>query len=254
MNEEIEFICLGSGSSGNAYIFKKNNECVLVEAGFDWSILLKKLIMANVEIHEIKSVIVTHRHNDHIKSLDRFVKLGIDCYVPVDENLSYLSVYNNVHFMENKPYELASWLKVIPFDVCHDVPAKGFMFLDTETRKSILFINDTKLFDPLKLANITFDYIFIECNHIRKVLEAIMQTALDNGNEGEVFKLKRQSAYHMSLASCKKFLKKLPLQNTQAIFLMHLSKDCANKDIIRSEINETFNIKTLVCETNGGFY
>lgn len=251
--EQIEFICLGSSSSGNAYVFKKNNESVLVECGFEWKDLVRKLSLNNVELKSIKAVIVTHEHSDHCKSLPNLIGMGIPCFIPNSPKFAiYIGVKDNVYFLEeDKRFDLTSWLSVIPFPVCHDVISYGFVFCDTETKETILFINDTKMFD-FKYKNYSVKYIFVECNHVRKQLEAMMQKALDDGNESRVYKLKRQSAYHMSLLACKKFLRHQDLKKTDGIFLMHLSSECAQPEVMKAEIQETFGIKTFVCCKNGG--
>ena len=250
---KIEFICLGSSSSGNAYVFRKNNECVLVECGFEWKDLVKRLMLNNVDLQTIKAVVVTHEHSDHSRSLPNFVGMGIKCFVPNSSKFAiWNGIRNNVVYLADKAqFEVVEWLKMISFNVVHDVVSYGFIFLDTETEETILFINDTKCFD-FCYKDYSPTYIFIECNHVRKQLEMIMQKALDEGNESKVFKYKRQSAYHMSLLACKKFLRHEDLHSTQGIFLMHMSSECAQPEIMKQEIIDTFKIPTFVCCKNGG--
>ena len=92
----------------------------------------------------------------------------------------------------------------------------------------------------------------IECNHVRKQLEAIMDKALLEGNQSKVFKFKRQASYHLSLAGVKKILNSMKLSQTRAIFLMHLSKECCNDDLIKKEIRKKYGIPTYVCYRQGG--
>ena len=92
----------------------------------------------------------------------------------------------------------------------------------------------------------------IECNHVRKQLEAIMDKALLDGDQSKVFKFKRQASYHLSLAGVKKVLRDMDLTNTKGIFLIHLSKDCCNDDVIKKEIKSVFKKPTFVCYRNGG--
>lgn len=253
--EQIEFITLGSSSAGNSYVFRKNNEVVLVECGFEYQTLIKKLVQNNVDPGTIKSVIVTHCHNDHCAALDHFARFGAKIYCPETclSKITNPNFYNVNVIKEGSQFELTSWLKVKCFPTMHDTESYGFVFLDTETKESILFINDTKCFD-FQYKNVGFDIIFIECNHIRKQLEVVMQQALDNGDKGKVFKYKRQASYHLSLAGCKKFLRNMNLQKTKLIFLMHLSQELCNQAIVKAEIKETFGIDTYVCQREGGVF
>ena len=92
----------------------------------------------------------------------------------------------------------------------------------------------------------------IECNHIRKQLEAIKDKALLERNAQKVFKFKRQANYHLSLAGVKKTLNQMDLTKTKAIFLMHLSKECCNDDLVKKEVAAKYGKPTFVCYRNGG--
>ena len=250
--EQIEYICLGSSSRGNAYIFKKGNECVLVECGFEWKTLLRKLTDNGIMLSMIKSVIITHEHKDHSQSIDKFIHLSIPCFVPKYPSVEQLaSVYKNIHFLDNeKKEQLTDWLAVLPFPTDHDVLSFGFMFLDTENNQSILFINDTRYFDFSKYSSIKFNVIFIECNHLEYQLKKITQSCLDNGKSA--LKYERQARTHLSLRTCKMMLNSINLKSTSAIFLMHLSPECSQPDIMKTEIENVYKIKTFVCNMNGG--
>lgn len=250
--ESIEFICLGSGSSGNCYLFKKNNQCVVVECGLDFKTIIKGMMTHNISLSDIVGVVVSHQHKDHSKALNDFIEAGVNVYIP--NSLVGLEMSNmpNVKCLDGLvKYDMCSWLKLTTFKTEHDVESYGFCFMDLETKESILFITDTKCFDFL-YKGYSFDYIFIECNHIRKQLEVVLQKALDNGKSGEVVKYKRQAEYHLSLAGCKKFLSFMNLSKTKGIFLIHLSQEVCNDVIIKNEITSVFNIRTLVCYKKGG--
>ena len=250
--EAIEYICLGSSSRGNAYILKKHGECVLVECGFEWKTMLKKLNDYGIALSSIKSVIITHRHKDHSLSILNFIKLSIPCFIPKMEDIEPLCpIYPNIHILENEKVEdLASWLSVLPFKTEHDVLSYGFMFLDTENKQSTLFINDTKLFDFSKYSNIKFDTVFIECNYLEYQLKKMINDCLENGKSTS--KYERQVNSHLSLRTCKMLLNSINLKSTNAIFLMHLSPECSQPDIMKTEIESVYKIKTFVCNMNGG--
>lgn len=252
-NNSIEFICLGSGSTGNCYIFRKNNECVMVECGLPFKKLTTKLLEYGITFDSIRSVIITHRHSDHSESVKELVGLGIPCFVPVSLWVDKTNPLV-INYADKSRVKLASWLKCYCFSTVHDVESYGFLFLDTENKETTLFMTDTKLFE-FPLYDLPINYIFIECNHIRKQLEVIMQKALDNGKQAEVFKFKRQAAYHLSLAGCKKFLNNLKhIESVKSIFLIHLSKDCCNDALVKDEIRTVYGIPTFVCYKDGGIH
>ena len=78
----MEFICLGSSSNGNSYLFKHNGEYVMVECGFKFKDLIKKLHANDITLSEIKAVITTHEHGDHSCAVNDFAYHDIPTFCP----------------------------------------------------------------------------------------------------------------------------------------------------------------------------
>ena len=239
--EELKILCLGSGSSGNCYLLGKYDEYIMIECGLPFKTIVSKLDDQNIDISQIKACVVSHSHKDHALSLPEIESLGIPIYAPFKApETSAL----------DKPIKLTEWAKARVFGVTHDVSCFGFIFLFDDL-KSLLFMTDTKYIESIYF-KYKYTYIMLECNHIRKQLEAIMDKALIDGNQGKVFKLKRQASFHLSLAGVKKILSSMDLSETKALFLMHLSKECCNDDLIKKEVAAKFKKPTFVCYRQGG--
>lgn len=237
--EQIEILCLGSGSTGNCYAFRKNDQVVLVECGLEYDTICSKLIQQGILPTEIVAAIVTHRHKDHSLALPQLRARGIPVYNDFIEG-------DQFHIGDKCKVQLCDWLKVYCFKVNHDVDAFGFALLDTENKQSYLFINDTAEFE-FDLKKIPFDVVMIECNFIQFQLEAIK-----NSNPKASFKYARQERSHLSLLGTKNMLSQMNLKKTKTIVLMHLSMDCSNETVMKNEIESVFNIRTLIARKNGG--
>lgn len=244
----MEFYCLGSGSNGNAYIFKCGNECILVECGFEYKKLCSKILNAGISVSDIKAVVCTHRHKDHTESLSNWVNSGFKVVAPENCFTNEELVAQNVCCAKNgRKIDLTENIKILAFDVNHDCDALGYIFHFKQSKERLLFINDTNYFDfPYRKQ--CFDYIFVECNHIRTMLNDIKIK-----NEHLVAKYERQANYHLSLAALKKFLRELNLSKTKQIYLMHGSRECCDKDLCRKVIALNFDVETYFCEEHGGF-
>ena len=239
INNELQILCLGSGSSGNCYLLGKGEEYIMVECGLPFKSIINKLAEMEINIDQIKGLCISHSHKDHSLSINELESLGIPILAPWREENG------------EKIWKPTDWLKVRPFPVIHDVACYGFVFLTTDN-ESVLFITDTRYIESNIISDYRYNYIMVECNHIRKQLEAIMDKAILEGNESKVFKFKRQASYHLSLAGVRKMLKGMDLSQTKAIFLTHLSKECCNDDVIKKDIFQMTKIRTLVCLRNGG--
>lgn len=244
----ITISCLGSGSGGNCYALTYKGDTVLIECGFPHRELISKLIREGIDPSTVKALLVSHRHGDHAKALDYLVGNGIPTYGP--KELSDLPNYHS--WQVGKRESPTDWLKVIPFEVDHDVECYGFVLFCQPTGESILFITDTRFFDfPYK--SYRYDYLLLECNHVRKQLEAASDKALKEGNEGRLFKYRRQAAFHMSLAALKKLLNSMPrVKEAKAIVLIHLSRDMCNDVLVKEEIANVYGVRTLVAHAEGG--
>ena len=231
----MEFICLGSGSTGNAYIIRHNKRCILVECGIRFKTLIQKLNEHNININDIKGVLITHKHKDHSIAKEQFIK----CEIPVFEP-----------YLEDLPKTIQiDWLIIYCFRTYHDVDSCGFVFINSITKKTMLFINDTNYFElEERLQQLKYDYVAIECNHVYSKLLKLMEESTD----GKKLKFKRQAVSHLSLISTKKMLNQLCLDNTKAIFLMHLSQEASDPEIMKKTIQNTFNKTTYVCLKDGG--
>ena len=66
----LDAYCLGSSSSGNAYIFKLSDgegfeEQILVECGLPYKELIRRAVGQGLRLSETQACLVTHMHNDH---------------------------------------------------------------------------------------------------------------------------------------------------------------------------------------------
>lgn len=73
---------LGSGSAGNAYWFESDGTAILVDAGLGPRDTKKRLEVAGRDIEQIRAIVLTHEHYDHIRGAEKIArKYGIPIYL-----------------------------------------------------------------------------------------------------------------------------------------------------------------------------
>ena len=65
----LKFISFASGSSGNCYLLYTDNDGLLIDAGVGIRSLKKAMRDYNIHMQQVKHVIITHDHADHVKSV-----------------------------------------------------------------------------------------------------------------------------------------------------------------------------------------
>ena len=65
----VRLAILGSGSSGNAVFVATERVRVLLDAGFSYRQISKRLAAIGEDAEQLDAVIVSHEHSDHVAGL-----------------------------------------------------------------------------------------------------------------------------------------------------------------------------------------
>ena len=219
---------LSSGSKGNSTLVETKNTKILIDLGVTKSYVEEKLGELEVDPKEIKAILITHTHVDHIQGLKVFLKK----YHPkIYVNKIILSLL--YEYTEDFDYELyddndiqIDDIKVEVIKTSHDV--KGSVgFIIKNENKSFVYITDTgyinnKYFEKLKNHNL---YV-MESNHDIKMLM-----------DGKYpFNLKQRilgDKGHLSNDDSAYYLSEFIGNKTKTIILAHLSDD--NNTYLKAE-------------------
>lgn len=228
---------LASGSKGNSTYIETQEHKILIDVGVSLSYISQKLDEIGIMTNEIDMVLVTHTHQDHIRSLHSFKRR----YNPK----IYLTDLMNQELKEKlEDYEIAKTimhfgeLKVYSFKTSHDrLESHGYIFEENE--KSIVYITDTgyinRKYNEL-LSNRSL-YIF-ESNHD--------VTMLLNGNKQYHTKMRvLGDSGHLSNIDSANYLSSFIGSKTKKIFLAHLSEDDNSPEIALETLEDTFKEKGI---------
>ncbi|RIJ64115.1 MBL fold metallo-hydrolase [Rummeliibacillus sp. POC4] len=221
----IEINTLATGSKGNAYVVTDGVTKLLIECGISFKNIQKSL---NFETSDIQGCLVSHEHLDHCKGLQSVLKAGINVYMSHGTKDGTGIEHHRIKAIQNKqPFQIGTWT-ILPFDVQHDVNEPFGFLLQNQEGEKLLFATDT-YYIKYKFNGLT--HLMIECNYCQSVLD-------ENVESGRipVFLKNRVMKSHFSLENLLEFLKANDLSNVQEIWLLHLSDNNSDEQLIRNEV------------------
>ena len=210
----MKFIILASGSKGNStLIISEKEELLLIDAGISYKEIKDKIGRYGYDINDIKHVLITHEHDDHIKSINSFSAAKI--YSLKDVNVANVSLEK---FEETN----INGFNVIALPLSHDVKCCGYVVSDNEEK--LVYMTDTGYVNYKNIKYITnADYYIFESNHnIPMLMETKRPFFIKSrilGDEG-----------HLSNEVASDTLCDIIGDNTKQIYLAHISQEANTKE------------------------
>ncbi len=231
---------LSSGSKGNSTLVVTPKTKILIDLGVSRAYLEERLSELGVDPKDIKAILVTHTHVDHVQGLKVFLKKYHPVIYVTEKLLPLLNEYlrDFDYVLYDSKTALIEDIKVEVIKTSHD--AEGSVgFIIKQGDKSMVHITDTgyinnKYFEQLSNHDL---YVF-ESNHD---VEMLM-------NGRYPYHLKRRilgNKGHLSNDDAAFYLSNFIGPKTKTIILAHLSDDNNTHDKARDTISNTLKSKNL---------
>ena len=220
------FCSFASGSSGNCYYVGKQDEGILVDVGISAQQILKELRMVDLTLDNIKAILITHDHIDHVKGLEVLLRgsnipiyAHSDCLMGLREGQATKNV-NPGLFVEVDPMQVFDicGISIESFPVMHDGRgAMGYHF--NYEGHTLTIATDIGMLDSVVKEQIRkADNIVIEANYDTEMLE--------KGSYPYILKQRIASPFgHLSNAESARFLAEIYRPEVKNIMLCHLSEN-----------------------------
>ena len=239
----MRFVSIASGSSGNCIYVGTDNTHILVDAGISAKRIEQGLNEIGVKGSELKGVVITHEHSDHVKGLGILArKHGVPVYATREtleemEDKKYLGEYPKELLNPILPdVEFSVGDMVIkPFSIDHDA-ANPVAYRIQSGGKSVAVATDMGHFDQYIIEHLrNLDGLLLESNHDVRMLET--------GPYPYYLKRRILSDHgHLSNDNAGRLLNYILHDNLKHIFLGHLSKENNYEELafetVRLEIDQ----------------
>lgn len=232
----MEIKVIGSGSSGNCYLVTDAQTRLLLDVGLS----IEKIKQGVGRLSEIDGALVTHKHKDHSKSIDKVIAYGIRVWANQDtlDDACLSNNYKAKTVGHGSKFSIGSF-NVAVFQLQHDVDCVGYWLHSTLTKETLVFITDT-MFCEYQFKNV--NYWIIECNYDE---ETIQEKARATDFTRKY--INRAMHTHMSLETVLKMLEENDLTMTKCIYLAHLSDSNSNEERIIKSVQEATGKLVKVC-------
>lgn len=219
---------IASGSKGNCYLLETDTGSLLIEAGIPVKQIKRAL---GFDFNNIQGCLITHEHGDHSKAIKDIAKLGIDVYASQGTLQALNCTSHRFIPLTPKKGQMIGDFEVLSFDVEHDA-AEPLGFLIRHGSNKLLFATDT-YYLRYKFSGLT--HIAIECNYVKSVMMDLLESGDIN-----IERVKRIMKSHFSLENMIEFLKANDLSKVQEIYLLHLSDNNSDINLIQDEIRKIY--------------
>ena len=210
--------CISSGSQGNSYIIECENETLLLELGVAWNDILKGL---NYNLKKVVGCLVSHKHNDHSKSIPNAIKNGVSVFSC--EEVS--AIHKGVKTLHKGFKKTISGFVIIPLPLKHNCECYGYIIKHKEFGK-LVFATDCLDF-RYKVKDV--NHWLIECNHSEDLM-------IDNMCNN-IYSISA-SENHLEINKTIKALNANYSCVLQNIVLLHLSQGNADKNSFIGRVQE----------------
>ncbi len=223
---DIRIISLYSGSTGNAFLISSPTGSILIDAGKSARRLCQEIKNAGFNPEDVRAILVTHEHTDHISALPVFLKKH-----PIPVHLQSECAYK----LEQEPHvasclhphppifeEEICGMHVTSFPTPHDSHASVGYRIEIPTENGVFrfgYATDIGYVSrEVEQGLMGCDAVILESNHDPDLLMLGPYP----------YELKRRVASrrgHLSNADCASFAARLCQTGTKYLMLAHLSQE-----------------------------
>lgn len=213
----MKYYVLASGSKGNCTVIDIDGKLMLIDIGISINELENKLELLGYSLSDIEAILITHDHNDHIKSINYFenkiIYGGSIIYNVRPENkLQAFETYNIFNS------------KITPLPLSHD-SGTCFGYRVEVDDEVLIYITDTGYISSKIVSYIIgADHYIFESNHnVRMLMKTKRPMYLKQRIVSDVG--------HMSNEDAAYVLSKIITEKTKNIILAHVSQEANSKDV-----------------------
>jgi len=234
----MKLIIIGSSSAGNSYALQADTgEILLLEAGVPFKDVKRAI---GYKTSNISMCLISHRHQDHAKYINEYVKAGID----IISNEDVEDHYHNLYIIGESGHtycKLDSGFSITPYAVDHDVMNFSFLIHHEEFGSLWFFTDCYNMKKVIRGVNV----FMCEANYEDSLLEKAVQEGKTPRSQADRVRLS-----HMSLAHGIDLLQQCQAEKSaKQIILIHGSSRHLNPEQAVSKFQQALGVPTFYAKS-----
>lgn len=243
--EVMKIHVLASGSKGNMVLISSDSGWIAVDCGISKRKIIKKLEEIHIKIEDIKCLIITHEHSDHVAGLKALMQLGHIQSIYMTEGTkeavskTYDIPSSKTKIMKSDDHFFIDTLKIETFLASHDAIEPVGIVMSSHEHKIVIGTDtgyvDQAYDDLLRDANV---YLIEANHHPQKLLASPRPMHLKKRILGEKGHLNNDDAAML--------INRLMGDHHTHWIVMHISEDCnSQRDIEKSIVERVEDLMKL---------
>lgn len=170
----LKFCSFASGSSGNSYLIRSESTAILVDAGISGKRIMEGLEETRTDPEDIRAILVTHEHIDHVRSLPVLSKkiAGLQIYAnePTWNNMEReVPEERRRTFSTGEEFTVGD-MRIRSFPVPHDAAEPVGFSIEASDRKVSIVTDAGYITDEIYKEIVDADLLLLEANHEKEML------------------------------------------------------------------------------------
>ena len=223
----MRFCCLGSGSRGNGFVAEHGETTLLIDCGFSFTSLCRRLARHSLEISHINAVLVGHEHGDHanIGALEKLRAAGgVDFYMSA--GTAQKINFSGAHKIKSGVPFAVGGMQISPVTVPHNACEPVQFVIDDGARRLGIFTDLGHITKAVLDASGGLGAVVVECNYDASMLAA-------NGNYPAHIKERIAGKYgHLENGAAANFIAAIQSPRLAHIVAAHLSAENNNETLV----------------------
>lgn len=252
----VQYISIGSGSSGNCGYLICNGYGLLIDLGIGIRLFRKQFSNYGLPIAQIQAILVTHDHTDHVRAVGA---VSQKFHIPVYTSAKVHESIRANHYVSKKvpadlrhdvlhgnPFDLGPF-RITPFFVPHDSAENNGYLIEVENRRFVLITDVGHFTEEMAPLVHSATHLVIESNYDDQML--------DEGRYPKRLKERIRSGNgHSSNKQTADFLAAhLSPDVIRHIWLCHLSEENNRPDLARDAVAEALAEAGMKVNVADGF-